>query len=232
MFEVFDLPEQNVTAGARNVSTVPTQALTLLNNPFVFAQAQLFADRVRKEAGDDLAKQVDLAYRIALTRPPTATEQALALDAGAPACAEASADELARQSHSRAVQSERVRLHQVTVMKTCKTCWSRRDFLYRSGGGVSGLALAYLLNQDTLLAAGAAAPGDACGAKPIGFNPYAPKAPHFKPRAKAVISLFMSGGVSQVDTFDPKPALNKYAGQPLDGKVTATSSSGRGIPVR
>ena len=52
-----------------------------------------------------------------------------------------------------------------------------------------------------------------------GFNPYAPKAPHFKPRATAVISLFMSGGVSHIDTFDPKPALTKYAGQPLDGKV-------------
>ena len=58
-------------AGARNVSTVPTQALTLLNNEFVLRQAQLFADRVKKEAGDDPAKQIDLAYRIALTRPPT-----------------------------------------------------------------------------------------------------------------------------------------------------------------
>ena len=46
-------------------------------------------------------------------------------------------------------------------------------------------------------------PTGACGAQPAGFNPYAPKPPHFKPRAKAVISLFMSGGVSQVDTFDP-----------------------------
>src|SRR5213594_972215 len=101
-------------------------------------------------------------------------------------------------------------------MTTCKTCWSRRDFLFRSGGGVSGVALAYLLNQDKLLAweAGGA---EACQAKPIGFNPYAPKPPHFKPRATAVISLFMSGGVSHIDTFDPKPALKKYHGQPLTG---------------
>ena len=42
----------------------------------------------------------------------------------------------------------------------------------------------------------------------------------------------MSGGVSQVDTFDPKPALTKYAGQPLDGKVAATSSCARAIRVR
>src|SRR5439155_5224025 len=80
MFQVFDLPEQNVTAGARTVSTVPTQALMLLNDTFVLRQAQLFADRVKKEAGDDPASQIDLAYRIALTRPPTQTESAMALD--------------------------------------------------------------------------------------------------------------------------------------------------------
>lgn len=108
-----------------------------------------------------------------------------------------------------------------------KTCWSRRDFLFRSGGGVSGLALAYLLNQEGLLAADV--PG-ACGAAPVGFNPYAPKAPHFAPRAKAVISLFMSGGVSHVDTFDPKPALSRFAGQPLDGKVAGDVIVRQGFP--
>src|SRR4051812_22784715 len=95
-----------------------------------------------------------------------------------------------------------------------KHFWNRRDFLFQSGGGVSGLALAYLLNQDGLLAA----PGEgACDAKASGYNPYAPRKPHFKPRAKAVISLFMTGGVSHIDTFDPKPALKKYHGQPLTG---------------
>jgi Protein of unknown function (DUF1501) len=102
-------------------------------------------------------------------------------------------------------------------MHRCKTCWSRREFLFRSGGGMSGLALAYLLNQDGRLVADAGS--GSCNATPIGSNPYAPKAPHFKPRAKAVISLFMSGGVSHVDTFDPKAALTKYAGQPLDGMI-------------
>jgi len=114
-------------------------------------------------------------------------------------------------------------------MKRCKTCWSRRDFLFRSGGGVSGLALAYLLNQDRLLA-DAIVESAACGGKPIGFNPNAAKAPHFKPRATAVISLFMSGGVSHVDTFDPKPALTKYAGQPLDGKVAGDVIVRQGHP--
>src|SRR5262249_44093194 len=103
-------------------------------------------------------------------------------------------------------------------MHSCKSCWSRREFLFRSGGGVSGLALAYLLNQDKLLASDVVHSA-ACEGKAVGVNPYAPKAPHFKPRATAVISLFMSGGVSHIDTFDPKPALTRYAGQPLDGKV-------------
>jgi hypothetical protein len=81
MFQVFDLPEQNITAGARTVSTVPTQALMLLNNPFVLGQAQLFADRVKREAGDDLARQIELAYQIALTRPPTEVELRVAFGA-------------------------------------------------------------------------------------------------------------------------------------------------------
>src|SRR2546425_5762594 len=96
-----------------------------------------------------------------------------------------------------------------------KNFWSRRDFLFQSGGGVSGLALAYLLHKDGLLAAESNAD---CNNTPLGGNPYAPKPPHFKARAKAVISLFMTGGPSHVDTFDPKPALAKYAGEPLTGK--------------
>src|SRR3989441_9306330 len=115
-------------------------------------------------------------------------------------------------------------------MKTCKTCWSRRDFLFRSGGGISGLALAHLLNQDKLLA-DEIVNSAACEAKAIGFNPYAPKPTHFKPRATAVISLFMSGGVSHVDTFDPKPALTKYAGQPLTGKGEVVVRQGHPGPL-
>ena len=63
-----------------------------------------------------------------------------------------------------------------------KYFWSRRDFLFQSGGGISGLALAYLLHKDGLLAA----ESDACNNAPLGGNPYARKPPHFKPRAKAV----------------------------------------------
>lgn len=80
---------------------------------------------------------------------------------------------------------------------------SRRDLLFSAGGGIGGVALAALLQQDKLLGAPAAVAGV--------------RSPHFQPRAKSVISLFMTGGVSHIDTFDPKPALRKYHGQPLSG---------------
>src|SRR5262245_26570867 len=110
--------------------------------------------------------------------------------------------------------------------------WDRREFLFRSGGGISGLALAYLLDRQGLLVADSPAQNGAepCVAAAVGVNPYAPKAPHFKPRATAVISLFMGGGWSQVDTFDPKPALTKYAGQPIDGKVQGDVIVRQGYP--
>lgn len=78
--QAFDLPDQSQSFGARYVSTVPTQALTLMNDDFVLRQAHLFAERLQKEAGNDLGKQIDLAYRLTLTRPPTATELSLATD--------------------------------------------------------------------------------------------------------------------------------------------------------
>jgi hypothetical protein len=80
MLQTFDMPDQSQAFGARYTSTVPTQALTLMNDDFVIRQAQLFADRLKKEAGDDVARQVDLAYRLALTRPPTAKELSIATD--------------------------------------------------------------------------------------------------------------------------------------------------------
>src|SRR6266545_3557690 len=89
---------------------------------------------------------------------------------------------------------------------------ARRGFLFHAGGGISGLGRAWLLNQDGLLAASS-------------------RAPHFAPRAKSVISLFMSGGVSHVDTFDPKPALNRFAGQPLAGKGDIVVRQGHPGPL-
>ena len=77
MFDVHDQPDQNVTSEKRNITTVPTQALTLLNNEFVLLQARHLAERVRREAGsDDPASQIKTLYRIALSREPSQAEMA------------------------------------------------------------------------------------------------------------------------------------------------------------
>jgi hypothetical protein len=80
---------------------------------------------------------------------------------------------------------------------------SRRDFLWQAGGGCGGLALSWLLARD----AGAA--------EKLPANPLAAKKPHFAAKAKSVIFMFMVGGPSPVDLFDPKPAIAKWQGKPL-----------------
>ncbi len=83
---------------------------------------------------------------------------------------------------------------------------SRRDFLFHAGGGFGGIALNWLVHRE---AQGADAPRS-----PL-TNPLAERKPHFEPKAKRVIFMFMVGGPSQMDLFDPKPELEKWAGKPL-----------------
>ena len=86
---------------------------------------------------------------------------------------------------------------------------SRRNFLLESAGGLGAIALADLLAADGLTAADLPA-----------TNPLAPKTPHFQPKAKHVIFMFMEGGPTQFELFDEKPALAKYDGQPLPPSMT------------
>jgi hypothetical protein len=83
-------------------------------------------------------------------------------------------------------------------------CRTRRDFLLKAGGGFGALALSSLLTGSRLIAA----------PETTGITPSARK-PHFAPHAKSVIFLFMEGGPSHIDLFDPKPLLDKLAGKPL-----------------
>ena len=101
---------------------------------------------------------------------------------------------------------------------------TRRQFGWQMGHGFAGLALADLLGRDGFLGrrAQAADAGET-------LNPLAPKPPQIKPRAKACIFLTMNGAPSQVDTFDYKPALEKYAGQPLPRDRKYINSGGRKV---
>ena len=83
--------------------------------------------------------------------------------------------------------------------------WTRRQALQRMAGGFGMLALSQLLHAEA--------------------NPFAPKPTHFPAKAKRIIYLVMNGGMSHVDTFDPKPMLSKYNGQPMPGGAPKTERS-------
>ena len=95
---------------------------------------------------------------------------------------------------------------------------TRREFLTKAGAGFGALALSAMLAEDS-----------AALATPIAQR----QMPHFTPRANAVIWLFMEGGPSHIDLFDPKPALEKYAGQPLPESygrpITAMGTAGNAL---
>ncbi len=82
----------------------------------------------------------------------------------------------------------------------CSSC-SRRTFLSEMGAGLSGIALAAMLHRDGF-------GSDKAWQPPTGL-------PHFAPKAKSVIWLFMNGGISHVESFDPKPMLTKYGGKTI-----------------
>jgi hypothetical protein len=102
---------------------------------------------------------------------------------------------------------------------------NRREFVWDMGLGCAGLALSTLLGGDGFFGRRlGAATLDAVGSAPL-----APKKPHFHAKAKSVIFLTMNGGPSQVDTFDYKPVLEKYAGKPLPDGKKFINSGGRKI---
>ncbi|HWC88730.1 MAG TPA: DUF1501 domain-containing protein [Pirellulales bacterium] len=90
----------------------------------------------------------------------------------------------------------------------------RRSFLATSASGLGSLALASLLGADGLLGGSASA-----AQQTDDRNPLAPKPPHFAPRAKSAIFIFLEGGPSQVELFDPKPLLNKKNGQKMPDSI-------------
>jgi len=93
---------------------------------------------------------------------------------------------------------------------------ARRHFFRQCGVGLGKVALASLLIQSRSKTVGGAEPtGAAAGT----VNPLAPKAPHFAPKAKRVIHMFMAGGPSQLDLFDNKPGLARFDGRPIPAEV-------------
>src|SRR5262245_2042045 len=102
---------------------------------------------------------------------------------------------------------------------------NRRSFFHRISGGLHGVALASLLSREVY---GATLEGTRRS------YDLKPRSPHFEPKATSVIQLFMHGGPSQMDLFDPKPMLDKHHGEPYFDKVAAdlTAPEGAGGLLR
>src|SRR5213593_2094382 len=100
--------------------------------------------------------------------------------------------------------------YQQEIRHEIATFITRRWFFRQCGVGLGSIALASLLGAEKAL-------GKSAG--PSVVNPLAPKQPHFKPKVKRVIYLFMGGAPSQIDLFDYKPSLKKYDGQPVPKEV-------------
>ena len=105
---------------------------------------------------------------------------------------------------------------------------TRRGLLTRTGTGLGWLGMVGLLGEQGLLAA---EPSAGPGAGPSADSPLAPKQSHFPGKAKRIIHIYLNGGPSQVDTFDPKPMLAKYAGKQLPaGNLTTERHTGAAMP--
>ena len=100
---------------------------------------------------------------------------------------------------------------------------TRREMLQRTGMGLGAVALGTLLAESNVSAATVGASA--------ALNPMAPKDPPLAAKAKRVVHLFMNGGPSHVDTFDPKPSLQKYVGKPIPITLKTERRTGAAFPT-
>jgi hypothetical protein len=107
---------------------------------------------------------------------------------------------------------------------------TRRQALRQSGTGLGVLGLVALLSDSGLLGQ-ADGEMDSFSRGAVAKNPLAPRAPHFLAKAKHIIHIYLNGGPSQVDTFDPKPLLRKYEGKMLpQGNLSTERKTGTALP--
>src|SRR2546423_1515876 len=106
--------------------------------------------------------------------------------------------------------------------RTIQSPLTRRQMLTRCANGFGAVALAAMLADEAV----------AETRKPAADNPLAPRPTHFPPKVKSVIFLYMDGGPSQVDTFDPKPRLDREHGEPIKMKIPPTQFNNVGKVFR
>ena len=245
LFDAFDAPDTQTACAQRDVSTHALQALVLLNSDFAAERARALAGRLYREAGDSSASRIDgpiaWSWRVppgraswsrqwpsSTPRPPSSASR---LARGGPPLAAPSfvppgptrprpRPGRLRPGHA---QPQRIRLR--PLIRSTRTVSSEppRDFrspiaraLSRSRRSFGPEPPRFLKRSGTASAcSGWRTCSSARPSRAAAANPLAPKPGHFPARAKRCIFLFMVGGPSHIDMFDPKPVLNKLDGQPL-----------------
>jgi hypothetical protein len=122
--ELLDFADTNTSCEQRPVSTIPTQALTLLNGEFLNEEARHFAARLVREAGGDVAAQIELAYRLALCRSPTLDEKSAAL-----AFLDRQSKRVAEEDRANSSQPSR-NAGQVALEALCLVLYNLNEFIY------------------------------------------------------------------------------------------------------
>ena len=224
---LFDSPNV-LSCYRRSDSVTPQQALALANSSLCLEQARLLAGKLERGLADSheagLAHErafVIAAFERVLCRRPTPAELAACADYLWPA---PGSSPIGRAwppfPAARPPPSPLRPTRPSEPGKTWFTCSStitilsrfdddmitRRSFFSEMGLGLGGVALSAMLNRDGLAQAGGA--GQPAWKPPDGK-------PHFTPKARNVIWLFMIGGTSHLESFDPKPALDRYAGKTI-----------------
>jgi hypothetical protein len=216
----FDMANPDQSIARRATTTHPLQALFFLNSPFVRAQAEHLNRQPEIAEQPDPRLRLELLYRRILARRPEADE----LDLGLRFLGTEPDPENGRSARRRcccptsfsfAIEDPRCRprvLIPLRLSRAAKCCGGAALGLVRSGWRRCW--------------------GRGRWPHPRRRDLLAARAPHFRPRAKRVIQILANGGPSQMDTFDPKPALNRYHGQrlPIHLQTERPTSTALGSP--
>ncbi len=122
LLEVLDFCDTTRTFPKRNVTTVPTQALTLYNGDFVNRQAQHLAERLRQEAGNDAEAQIQYAWRLAFCRPPDKTER--------DAMERFITDEVKQLRREAGADVPQAELRRSAMVQLCRVLFNMNEFVY------------------------------------------------------------------------------------------------------
>ncbi len=205
VLEPFDNPVMFPNCGQRACSTVAPQSLLMMNNEFVAANAVAFAARIKSVPNRRFAIATPPGLALCLRRQPNQKKKSRA-------------DWLSRKWSADGKTDGSVLPR--SFVPILSYMWSksmslhaRRHFLMQGSFGISGLAFAWLMHRDRLSAA---------PPKPSFETPtytLEPKPTIATPTATAMISMFMQGGPSHIDLFDPKPELSNRHMQTFSGEI-------------